>query len=95
MVSSMFTHGWALSHHMFICGLNHDGSSKVPALEPPTSGVATTSPHDGRAALGAELAVDRQSTIAYVLESCQGSPSIRRLSFGRTTKIERQNWFSF
>src|SRR5918993_4674458 len=28
--------------------------------------------HDGRAALGAELAEDRQPTIAYVLESCQG-----------------------
>src|SRR5215203_5593122 len=49
----MLTHGWELSHHMCICGLNHDGSSNVPAFSHSTSGVATTSltmaePHLGQ-----------------------------------------------
>src|SRR5215212_4158094 len=73
MVSSKLTHGWALSHHKFICGLNHDGSSNVPALSHSRSGVATTSltmaePH---------LAQNLRNT------------AIRRLPFGRTTKIRK------
>src|SRR5829696_7103324 len=95
MVSSMLTHGWALSHHMFICGLNHDGSSNVPALSHSRSGVATTSLTMAEPHLGQNLRKTGSPLSPTSSEAAKGPPSIRRLPFGRTTKIEKAELVCF
>src|SRR5215213_7822519 len=79
MVWSMLTHGWALSHHMFICGLNHDGSSNVPALSHSTSGVATTSLTMADPHLGQNLRKTGNPLSPTSSKAAKASPSIFRL----------------
>src|SRR5919107_3278778 len=95
MVPSMFTHGWALSHHMFICGLNHDGSSKVPALSHFRFGVATTSLTMAEPHLGQNLRKTGNPLSPTSSKAARASPSILRLPFGRTTKIEKAELVCF
>src|ERR687889_2444561 len=85
----MLTHGWALSHHMCICGLNHDGSSNVPALSHSTSGVATTSLTMAEPHLGQNLRKTGNPLSPTSSKAARASPSILRLLLGRTTKIEK------
>src|ERR687890_1497967 len=95
MVSSMLTHGWALSHHMFICGLNHDGSSNVPALNDSTSGVAITSLTMAEPHLGQNLRKTGSPLSPTSSKAAKGSPSIFRLPLGRTTKMEKAELVCF
>src|SRR5215210_6574122 len=95
MESSMLTHGWALSHHRFICGLNHDGSSNVPALSHSRSGVATTSLTIAEPHLGQNLRKTGSPLSPTSSKAARASPSIRRLPFGRTTKIEKAELVCF
>src|SRR5215204_5625820 len=95
MVSSMLTHGWALSHHMFICGLNHDGSSNVPALSHSTSGVAITSLTMAEPHLGQNLRKTGSPLSPTSSKAAKGSPSIRRLPLGRMIKIEKAELVCF
>src|SRR5215218_5996654 len=95
MVSSRFTHGWALSHHRFICGLNHDGSSNVPALSHSTSGVATTSLTMAEPHLGHNLRKTGNPLSPTSSKAAKGSLSIRRLPFGSTIKVEKAELVCF
>src|SRR5919107_6136668 len=91
----MLTHGWELSHHMCICGLNHDGSSNVPAFSHSTSGVATTSLTMAEPHLGQNLRKTGSPLWPTSSKEAKGSPSILRLPFGRTTKMEKAELVCF
>src|SRR5215211_82295 len=91
----MLTHGWALSHQMFICGLNHDGSSNVPAFSHSTSGVAITSLTMAEPHLGQNLRKTGSPLSPTSSKVAKGSPSIRRLPLGRMTKLENAELVCF
>jgi hypothetical protein len=64
---------------MFICGLNHEGSSNVPALSHSSSGVATTSLTMAEPHLGQNLRKTGSPLSPTSSKAAKDSPSIRRL----------------
>src|SRR3712207_4731975 len=96
MASSMFTHGWALEHHMFICGLSQEGSSNVPALSHSRAGVAARSLSMAEPHLGQNLRMTG-SPVSWptVSKAARACPSVRRLPFGRATSTEKAELVCF
>jgi hypothetical protein len=85
----MLTHGRADLHQMHTYGSNQDGSSSVPALIHSSSGAAATQETMGELHPGQNLRVAGWPLSSTPSKGGTQRPSMRRISLGPATSIEK------
>ncbi len=85
----MSTQGWALSHHMFICGRIQDRSSSVPALIQTRSGVIATSLKMGEPQAEQNSRVTGHPLAPTLSKAARLRPSIHSSSLATATRMEK------